>query len=298
MKISFLFVFIFSCLSHSKQIAFSFDDIPVRSTEHYESLERTKAYIQKFKELNMPASMIFANPCRTVSSISGVEQIALYKQAGQIIANHSCSHPKIENIGVEAYTKNISEADLLLSNLMPAQKFYRFPFLNEGKTMEDREHLRDFLRKNNYRNALVSIDTDDYYISQRMNDAKKLNKKIDYKKLEKITVDHLMGAANFYEDLAVKTLGYSPKHVILLHEVDTTLMFLDAFVKELRKQGWTIISAEEAYTDKMYSEQPKNLYANDGIIAQLYYEKTGEKKAFKNQKYLIETLNQVLDLKE
>ncbi len=70
--------------------------------------------------------------------------------------------------------------------------------------------------------------------------------------MQKLFLEHLIGALNFYDDLAIKTLGYSPKHVMLLHEVDATVMFIDALVKELRSRGWKIISAEDAYNDKMY----------------------------------------------
>ena len=86
-----------------------------------------------------------------------------------------------------------------------------------------------------------------------------------------------MSAAEFYENLAVKNLGYSPKHVLLLHEIDGTVLYMDSLVKELRKNGWKIISAKDAYEDPLYIKEPKNTYAGNGIIAQLVYEKTGQK---------------------
>jgi hypothetical protein len=66
----------------------------------------------------------------------------------------------------------------------------------------------------------------------------------------------------------------------LLHEGDATALFIEATVKALRKDGWEIISAGEAFQDKIYSEQPKNLYTNAGIIAQLSKEKTGQENGF------------------
>ncbi len=93
-------------------------------------------------------------------------------------------------------------------------------------------------------------------------------------------MNHLLGAVDFYDELALQYLGYSPKHVILLHEVDATVMFIDSLVKELRNRGWKIISAKEAFQDKLYLEQPKNTFANNGIIAQVVMEKTGQRIAY------------------
>jgi hypothetical protein len=126
--------------------------------------------------------------------------------------------------------------------------------------------------------------------------AKELGKKIDLKKIEGLFVRHLAGAADFYDTLALKTLGRSPKHVMLLHERDMTVMFLESLLKELEKRGWKIISADEAYQDKMYLEQPKNTYANNGIVSQLAFEKTGEKIGYGDFDELKTELNALLGL--
>ncbi|MFM7378762.1 MAG: polysaccharide deacetylase, partial [Erythrobacter sp.] len=49
--------------------------------------------------------------------------------------------------------------------------------------------------------------------------------------------------------LARRTLGRSPPHVMLLHETDLAALFIADLVAELRKDDWTIITADEAYGD-------------------------------------------------
>ena len=152
------------------------------------------------------------------------------------------------------------------------------------------------MKENHYRNGMVSVDNDDYIFSFKINQAKKRGKKIDYTKVQKLFLSHVIGAVDFYDDLAVKTIGRSPKHVILLHEMDATVMFLDTLVSELRAQGWRIISADEAFTDPLYFEQPKNTYANNGIIAQLALERTGEKKGYIQFEEVKSELDRILGL--
>ena len=280
-----------------KEIALTFDDAPKPTTAHFESTARTQELIRKLSELKVTGAMIFANACRPGDASLVIEQLKKYKNAGHVIANHTCTHPRLDDVGYEVFTQDAKKGDQLLKPLFGAQKFFRYPFLNEGKDQILRDQVRDWLAKNNYRHGAVSVDDDDYFFSYKINQAKEQGKKIDHDKVKALFIDHLVGAADFYDDLAVKTIGRSPKHVLLLHEVDATVLYIDSLVHELRNRGWKIISAEEAYSDPIYQEQPKNLYANNGIIAQLAMEKTGERIGYNHYDQLNVQLNQILGLK-
>jgi hypothetical protein len=176
------------------------------------------------------------------------------------------------------------------------QKFFRFPFLNEGKETLTRDEMRDWLEKNQYRNGFVTIDNDDYVFSAKINQAKKLKKKIDYKKVKELLVNHIIGAAEFYDELALKTIGRSPKHVLLLHEKDATVMFLENLVESLKAKGWTIIDVREAYSDPVFSERPKNTYTANGLIPQILNDKTGEKAGYFVYEKIVAELDSILGL--
>jgi peptidoglycan/xylan/chitin deacetylase (PgdA/CDA1 family) len=280
----------------AKEIALTFDDAPMDSTPFFETHSRTDELIKKLRTLNVPPVIIFSNACRRKNARSVIEQLKKYRSAGHLIGNHTCSHPLLDDAGFEAYSKDAAKGDKLLSSLLDSHKFFRFPFLNEGTDVSVRDKMRDWLKNNQYRNGFVSVDNDDYVFSFKINQAKRLKKKIDYKRVENLLVQHVAGAAAFYDDLAVKTLGRSPKHVLLLHEMDATVMFLEPLVKGLRNQGWTIISAAEAYDDEVYLEQPKNTYANNGIIAQLTMEKTGQRLGYYTSEKIKAELDRILGL--
>lgn len=74
-------------------------------------------------------------------------------------------------------------------------------------------------------------------------------------------------------------------------------MFIDSLVKALRKDGWKIIGIDEAYQDRVYSEQPKNIYANNGIIAQINMEKTGGRIGYNHFDTIKDKLDKILGLK-
>ncbi len=293
---NFLFIFFCTLVAYAKEIALSFDDAPMSTTRYFDTISRTEELIRSLQLLKVPPVMIFANPCRRKNLVSVMDQLKKYKDAGHFIANHTCSHPDLDKLGYEEYSKDAKKADEFLGPLFVHQKFFRFPFLREGENQKLRNQMREWLKENQYRNGMVSIDTDDYIFSLKINKAKKYGKKFDLVKVQKLFIDHIQGAVNYYDDLALKNLGYSPKHVLLLHEMDATVLFLRPLIDELRKNGWRIISIEEAYKDNIYFEHPKNTYANNGIIAQLAFEKTGVKMGYNQIEILNEELLKILGI--
>jgi hypothetical protein len=71
-------------------------------------------------------------------------------------------------------------------------------------------------------------------------------------------------------------------------------MFLEDLTAEIKKRGWKIIDALEAYQDKMYLEQPRNTFAGYGIVSQLAFEKTGKKTVCYDFKALRAKLDRTL----
>jgi peptidoglycan-N-acetylglucosamine deacetylase len=87
--------------------------------------------------------------------------------------------------------------------------------------------------------------------------------------LRDLYVETLVDTANFYEAMAVKFQARSPAHVLLLHETDLAAMFVDDLAMALRKDGWDIISIDEAYRDPIARIEPNTWFLGEGRIAAL-----------------------------
>lgn len=295
LKSLFFVVFVTSASANGeKEIALTFDDAPLSDSLHFKLQTRTKTLIEQLKKLKVERVMIFANPCRHDPEIS-IPILKQWNDAGHILANHSCSHRDLDKVPVSDYLNDVARADQLLADLLPKnQKFFRFPYLHEGKTIFDRDAVRDWLQNNHYRNGHVSIDNDEWRFHSKLNLAKEAGKPIDYESVGKVYVEHLIGALEFYDSLAIEALGRRPKHVLLLHEIDSSVLFIEQLVNALRKNGWTIIDPIVAYEDPVYRASPKSLYSNNGLIAQLADEKGLGRRAYVDS--LRESLDNVLRL--
>lgn len=283
-------------LAEEKSVALSFDDSPKPSSVYFSSLDRTKKLIEKLRASGVPSVAIFANPCNGKSEAQTYKQLKLYRDNGHFIGNHTCSHPRLDDVGPEEFISNIQKAEDRLGDLLSRPKMFRYPFLNEGTHQTVRDKVRQWLANNKYRNAQITGDNEDPTFSSKIHTAKKLGKKIDYGAVKALFVDHIVSALECNHLLAFDSLNMSPKHVLLLHEADATVMFIDSLIDSLKDKGWKIISPIEAYSDPIYSKVPKNTHSGFGLISQLVYEKTGEKKICYDYKKMVGDLNKILDL--
>jgi hypothetical protein len=129
------------------------------------------------------------------------------------------------------------------------------------------------LDKNGYHDAYVTVDNFDWSMDDLFQKSVKAKKKIDFELLGKTYVEALYDSVVFYDELANKVLGRSPKHIILLHENDLAALYIDHFVYYLKKNGWKIISPEESYDDDIAKRRPETLHNKDGRIAAIAAEK-------------------------
>jgi peptidoglycan-N-acetylglucosamine deacetylase len=268
------FVFLFSIRSWSNQIAFTFDDAPKNHGKLYTGPERTQLLLEKLKRHGIQ-TVFFSNSSR-LGFADGRRRLKQYAEAGHFIANHSHSHPDLHKIKADLFAKEIIEADLFLKTYATFKKWFRFPFLHEGKTVEDRDAIRAHLKNNNYSQGYVTVDNYDYFIDGMVQDALAQGEKVHLDRACTMLVDLMWEGIQFYDEIAKKHIG-QVRHVLLMHESDIEAHCLDSLVERLQKNKWSIISPELAYTDPLLAVEPDTLYLNQGRVAALAHQKTGIK---------------------
>ena len=260
-----------SLFNFAQEIALTFDDAPRSDGGLYTGLKRSEILIEKLKQYNVPQVAFFANSGKL--DAVGELRLKMYGKAGHIIANHSHTHLHIHDVGVDNFIDDIKKADQALNQLPGFRPWFRFPFLDEGRDEESRDRIRTALDEMGYINGYVTVDNYDWYLESLYQQALKKNKKINYDLLKDLYIEHLWESIQFYQNIALKTLKRSPKHVLLLHENDLAALFLDDLISFLRGEGWLIISPEEAYKDPIAQHIPTVLMNNQGRVAAIAREK-------------------------
>lgn len=299
-KAFLLFVLIYSGFNEAKQLAITFDDSPRAANGYLSGPERANMLVKKLAKHNV-APVTFFSVSKFLNK-EGAQRLKTYSDAGHFIANHSHDHSDFNQLSLAQYIDNFMQADRQLAQFSTFSKMYRFPYLREGNTQEKRDGMRAALTKHGYQNAYITLNNYDWFIENLFQAAIKNGHKINFTLMSKYYVDTLIQSIEYYDALAVKHLNRSPKHVLLLHEMDISALFIGELVEELRRRNWEIITPEQAYTDDI-SQMLTNrvLKYNPGRIGEIALEKGQKQQLWHHsldEAYLTKTFNeQVLLLK-
>ncbi|MFN4096953.1 MAG: polysaccharide deacetylase family protein [Sphingomonas sp.] len=259
-----------------KRIALSFDDAPRGAGAFLDPDDRAQKLTAALKRAGVAQAVFFVNPDNIGKSGhgDGLANLDRYVKAGHVLANHSWSHPKLGSTDADAYLADVDRAEAWLKPRPGYRPWFRFPFLDEGgRDKVKRDAIRVGLKARGLINGYVTAESSDWNIESLTIAAKQAGKTIDMKALRDLYVESHVEAAEFYEGLALKTLGRSPAHVMLLHETDIAALFIGDLVKALKARGWSIVTADEAYADPLRDAAPDTPHAQGTLIEALAWEK-------------------------
>ena len=260
--------------SGEKRIALSFDDAPRGAGAFLDADVRPQLLITALERAGVKQAAFFSNPGRVDASNQAAEQLRNYARAGHVLANHTATHQILSDVPAERFLADIDKAELWLKPEKGYRPWFRFPQLDEGgKDSVKRDAIRAGLKARGLRNGYVTADGWDWYMESLTVRAKKSGKPMDQGALRDLYVETHVQAADFADRLARRALGRSPAHMLLLHETDLAALYIVDLVRALRADGWTIITADEAYRDPMGREQPVIADANGTLIQMISWDK-------------------------
>jgi peptidoglycan-N-acetylglucosamine deacetylase len=259
-----------------KRIALSFDDTPRTAGAFLTPDSRSLQLISALSRAKVAQAVFFINTGKfeTPEGKGAENRIAAYTAAGHVIANHTATHPQLSKMAVETYLADVDAATHWLQGRAGYRPWFRFPFLDEGGNDKiKRDAVRAGLKQRGLSNGYVTIEASDWHMETLALEATQAGKTINMAALKTYFVQRHVEAANFYNDLAKQTLNRSPAHIMLLHDADVTALFVEDLVAALRQDGWTIITADTAYKDKIAKLLPDTPSAQGTLTEALAWQK-------------------------
>lgn len=257
----------------TRSIAITFDDATKRDGPFFTGAKRTARLIDGLANAGVKEAMFFVTTGNVErEGASGVNRISAYAGAGHTLGNHSHSHLWLNRTPTTEY---IADLDIAIEHLQQYENltaYYRYPYLDEGRSIEKRDALRDALAARGLKNGYVTIDTYDWYLDGLAMKASKAGVEYDIENLRALYVDVIVSSTEFYDAMAQEVLGRSPQHVLLLHENDVAALFIGELVAELRRRGFQIIPASKAFEDPIAEREPNTLFLGQGRVAALAHE--------------------------
>jgi peptidoglycan/xylan/chitin deacetylase (PgdA/CDA1 family) len=261
MKRLFLLFALFAVTSlRAQQVAITFDDLPEHGDlpPHLTRLQVAKSILTTLKHEHMPAVYGFINAVALEDTPSEINVLRAWRAAGQPLGSHTYSHADLTATTVAKYEADIDRNELLLRRLMKNEdwRWFRYPYLREGDTLEKRDAIRSYLSQRRYRTAQVSLNFEDW----AWNDPyARCSTKRDAKEIEWLHDSYLAAADRSiaqFRDLTHVLYGRDISYVLLLHIGPFDAKMLPELIALLRSRGFTFVSLPDAMSDAAYNVDP------------------------------------------
>jgi peptidoglycan-N-acetylglucosamine deacetylase len=284
------------------KVAVTLDDLP----EHGDKLpdlsreDIARGVTKALKSNGVTQAFGFVNGIGLEDNPTEIDVLNDWLKDGYPLGNHTYSHMNLDKVTAAEFTADIAKVDGLLaslasvSQLIKQRRVFRYQYLAEGNTLEKRNTVRDYLSRNGYRIAEVTIDYDDWawdaaYIRCI---TRKDQKSIAWLK------DHVVDDAERHfrasSQFAKKLFGHDIDHILLVHDSALNSVMLNGVLTDLRSKGVSIVTLDEALADPVYRINPNQ--ASEGgrtFLEQIAQMKSVNPDPFTDQMYTVEKLQKV-----
>jgi peptidoglycan/xylan/chitin deacetylase (PgdA/CDA1 family) len=188
----------------------------------------------------------------------GAEALKLWVAAGERVGNHTYSHLDLHKSTVADFLQDVRRDEPILELLHQGGtwKWFRFPYLREGDTLEKRRSVRAALSESGYRTAQVTLDWEDYLWNSAY--ARCVGSG-DSRSIAWLRSTYLAAASEYIDadrQMSKLVFGREISHVLLLHLGAFSSTILPDVLDLLREKGFRLVTLEEAESDPAYQVDP------------------------------------------
>jgi peptidoglycan/xylan/chitin deacetylase (PgdA/CDA1 family) len=165
----------------------------------------------------------------------------------------------------------ISEVDRGTGTLEPMLKgfgqkkrYFRYPYLHYGDTVEKRRAARAYLQSQKYVVCPATVMPEDYLYDLSLTKLGKTPDSVKYEQLLNDYLNHVLDEVERQENLAVEVVRRPVRQILTLRANRLNAVFLDALLTALEDAGYGFVTLEYALKDQVYST-PEAYYDLKGV---------------------------------
>lgn len=230
------------------------DDLPIASELHVDPRERlaiTRDLLETLERHGVPAVGFVT--WRNVKDDTDIDLLRMWLDAGHELGNHSDQHLNYSATDVEEYIADVERARVRLAQLLAERgssvRFFRFPFLREGDTMEKLSAMRAYLDQSGQRNVPVTIDNQDWSFERPWVEASRAG---DERAAARVGAEYLAAvrlAVAHHERTSRRLFERDVPQILLLHANAVGAANWDGLFTELTENGHRFAKADEVLAD-------------------------------------------------
>ena len=225
----------------SSAMALTFDDLPGQTVWSVKILATLKKH-------RAPA-IGFVNTRRD-DAVSPV--LDLWLRDGHQLGNHTAHHVDANAVSVADFEADVIAGEKPLRGFLEKRgkqlNWFRYPMLHTGPNVETRDAIARFLERRGYRNAVVTLDSDEYLYNNTYAAASAERRPA----IADAYLRFMDSILTFYEKRTLDVVGRPIPHVLLLHASALNADALDRMLTMFENRGYRFITIGEAMRDPAY----------------------------------------------
>ena len=237
-----------SCIAEDHKIAITIDDLPFvgSGTSTPANLKRTQerfmAIVKVLVDNQVPATGFAIG-----GSIAKNEWdlLRLFRDQGLSLGNHTYTHRSVNTMSAEKYIADIERADNILAPVMTNPKYFRYPYLAEGKG-DKKQVIHEFLAAHEYTIAPVTIDSKDYEFNAQFYKIPYKNRAKSLNQFKKHYLAYIWKQTLRAEQKSKTHVGQPMKQILLIHANLLNSLCLGDIIEMYRQNGYIFISLTDA----------------------------------------------------
>jgi peptidoglycan/xylan/chitin deacetylase (PgdA/CDA1 family) len=237
------------------EIAITIDDLPVHAPypPGVTPTQVNEQMIAALKAAGVPA-IGFVNGIGTVQHPETLQVLTKWRAAGFLLGNHTWSHPHLSQLTVAQFEAELMKGDPLLTRLGEGSnwRWFRYPFLDEGKDEAQRNAARAVLAKHGYRVADVTTSFSDWAFTPAWARCNAAGDRAAVAELERMYLGAVKESISVARGTAHALYGRDIPYVLLMHVSAMSAHMMPQVIKTYRAAGFRFVTIKQAESDPVY----------------------------------------------
>jgi peptidoglycan-N-acetylglucosamine deacetylase len=254
-----LLLALFAVSLPAQEVALTFDDLPNHGNlpPGVTRVDVARTFVAELKPTGVEFYG-FMNAGRAEGDAAQNEVLRIWRDGGFPLASHSYSHMDLHGNSAADFKRDIDQNEAALQVLMEGQnwKWFRYPYLREGDTVEKRREIRAYLKQKGYRTAQVTIDFGDYMWNAPYARCMAKGDEQAVEELQSLYLEAAEDSLDAGQELSKMLFDRDVKHTMLLHIGAFTGLMLPDLFELLDDLDFTVITLAEAHSDPAYESDP------------------------------------------
>lgn len=237
------------------EIAITIDDLPVHAPypPGVTPQQVARRMVAALEAAQVPA-IGFVNASHLEAAPDTRAVLTAWRGAGLVLGNHGWAHRALSQMTLAQFEDELTKGEPVLKKLGTGTdwRWFRYPFLDEGKDETERVAARQILAKHGYRVAHVTMGFSDWAFTPAYARCTAAGNDAAVAELEEMYMDSARENLELARETARKLYHRDIPYVLLMHVSALSARMMPRVIELYRKAGFHFVSIAKAERDPVY----------------------------------------------